>query len=84
MFLLYIDYNNYTDIFNKTSNFLKYHYCSLHQNNINKVIEKNNIRWVTIDTLINCIESKENPISLRGVFYKTIENSIDQIILLNK
>jgi hypothetical protein len=85
MFLLYVDYNNYTDNFNKTSNFLKYHYYSLHQNNnINKVIEKNTIRWVTIDTLMNCIESKQNPISLRGVFYKTIKNCIDQIIILNK
>ena len=26
MFLLYVDYFNYSDSFNKTSNFLKYHY----------------------------------------------------------
>ena len=60
--------NNET--FNKTSNFLKYQFQS---NYLNKIIEKTSIRWVTIDTLLNCIDNtQETPLSLRGVFKNTI------------
>jgi hypothetical protein len=83
MYLVYIDYFNYTDTFMKTCNFLKYHY-SQDKRNISKVIEKTNIRWVSMDTLINCIENKDfqTPISLRGVFFKTIQNSKEQLMFL--
>jgi len=85
MYLIYIDYVNYTDTFNKTLSFFKYHYSSLQQSSqTNKFIEKVNVRWVTLDTLMNCIESKTGPIPLRGVFYKTIENFKHQIISLNR
>ena len=83
MYLIYIDYSNYSESFNKTSNFIKYHY-SADKKSIAKVIEKNSIRWVNMNTVLNCIENKEiTPISLRGVFYKTIENCKDQLAFLS-
>jgi hypothetical protein len=85
MFLLYVDHLNYPESFVKTSNFLKYHYSSTNSSGLNKIIEKSSIRWVTIDTLLNCIDNRDSsPISLRGVFYKTIENFKEQIISVNK
>ncbi len=82
MYLVYIENLNYSESFVKTSNFLKYHYSQNKQNNISKVIEKVSIRWVSMDTLLNCIENKEAPISLRGVFFKTISNCKDQLMFL--
>jgi len=77
MYLVYIDYLNYTDIFNKMITFLRY------QNY--KMIEKTSIRWVSIDTILYCIENKLNkPINLRGVFYNTICNCKEQLQLLIK
>ncbi len=86
MYLLYVEYSNYTETFNKTSKFLRYHYSQCNERyNINKIIEKGSIRWFSIDTLLNCIENKEKgPISLRGVFHKTVESCKDQLIQLNK
>ena len=82
MYLLYVDFSNYSETFNKTSNFLKYQFQS---NYLNKIIEKTSIRWVTIDTLLNCIDNtQETPLSLRGVFKNTIQNCKEQIISLNK
>ena len=81
MYLIYVDYLNYSESFVKTSNFLKYHYAQ-DKRNISKVIEKVSIRWVSMDTLLNCIENKEAPISLRGVFFKTITNCKDQLMFL--
>ena len=81
MFLLYIDYVNHSDTFNKTSNFLKYQFQH-HQ--INKLIEKTSIRWVSIDTLLGCIDNNQGtPLSLRGVFKRTIEDNKEQIVCLN-
>jgi hypothetical protein len=85
MYLLYVENSNYPENFNKTSNFLKYHYSNISTSGLNKIIEKVNIRWVTLDTLLNCIENRDSsPISLRGVFYKTIENFKEEIVVLNK
>ena len=88
MFLLYIDYNNYNDMFNKTANFIKYHYSQNSHDKVNfhKIFEKNTIRWVNINTLINCIENKDfsTPLSLRGVFYKTIQSCISELTTLRK
>ena len=86
MFLLYVDYSNYSETFIKTSNFLKFHYSQNNERyNMNKIIEKNCIRWVSIDTLLNCIENNESTLlKLRGVFYKTIDNCKEQLIQLNK
>ena len=85
MYLLYIDYQNYSESFNKTSNFLKYHYNN-EKRIINKVIEKNTIRWVSMDTILNCMENGQSnsPISLRGVFHNTMLNAREQLQFLIK
>ena len=85
MYLLYIDYQNYSETFNKTSNFLKYHYNN-DKRIINKVIEKNTIRWVSMDTILNCMENGQSnsPISLRGVFHNTMLNAREQLQFLIK
>jgi hypothetical protein len=81
MYFIYIDYTNYSDSFNKTSQFLKYQFDG---RVTSKIIEKVSIRWVSIDTLLNCIENKDytKPISLRGVFYKTITDFKEQLVQL--
>jgi len=90
MYLIYIDFLNYSEIFNKTSNFIKYYHsymCNNENKNINKIIEKNSIRWVSIDTLVYCMENNNissKPLSLRGVFYKTIKKCIGDLIILKK
>jgi hypothetical protein len=90
MYLIYIDFMNYSEIFNKTSNFIKYYHSYMYNNenkNINKIIEKNSIRWVSIDTLVYCMENNNissKPLSLRGVFYKTIKKCIGDLIILKK
>ena len=52
----------------------------------NKVIEKNSIRWVSMDTILNCLENGQSnsPISLRGVFHNTMLNSREQLQFLIK
>ena len=81
MYLIYIEYTNYSDSFNKTANFMKYHY--LHDpRSVSKVIEKTVIRWVSMDTILN--DFINNPITLRGVFYKTILNAKEQLMFLAK
>ena len=65
---------------------MKYHY-SHDQRSVSKVIEKTVIRWVSMDTILNCIENNDfinNPITLRGVFYKTVLNSKEQLMFLTK
>jgi len=83
MYLMYIDYSNYTESFNKTANFLRYQFD---RQEMNKLIEKNTIRWVSMDTILVCIENNQrnSPISLRGVFYSTLVNSRDQFQFLIK
>jgi hypothetical protein len=85
MFLIYIDYSNYSDSFNKTANFMKYHFAQ-DTRAVNKIIEKTVIRWVSMDTILHCVENKDfvnNPITLRGVFYKTISNAKEQLLFLH-
>lgn len=82
MYLMYIDNNNYTDSFNKTAQFLKYQFDP---QEANKIIEKTTIRWVSMDTLLICIENEQhhnNPIRLRGVFFNTLVHSRDQLQFL--
>ncbi len=83
MYLMYIEYFNYSDTFNKTATFLRYQFD---KQEMNKLIEKNTIRWVSMDTLLICIENNQrnSPISLRGVFYSTMANSRDQLQFLIK
>lgn len=83
MYLMYIDYSNYADCFNKTAYFLRYQFD---KQEMNKLIEKNSIRWVSIDTILVCIDTRQRnaPIQLRGVFYNTLLNSLDQLQFLIK
>jgi len=83
MYLIYIDCFNYIECFNKTTQFLKYHF---NRQELNKLIEKNTIRWVSMDTILVCMENgqKDAPINLRGVFYTTMLNSRDQLQFLIK
>jgi len=85
MYIMYIDYYNFTEIFNKTNSFFRYIY-SQDKRYISKIIEKTSIRWFTIDTLLNCIENKNRstPISLRGVFLKTIDSCKEQLQFLGR
>jgi hypothetical protein len=80
---MFVENVNYSETFNKISNFLRYQFD---KQEMNKLIEKNTIRWVSMDTILNCIENKEKntPISLRGVFYTTLVNSRDQLQFLIK
>ena len=80
MYLIYIDYSNYSDTFNKISQFLKYTYSN--DKNMYKMIEKTSIRWVSMDTILNCIENKEVLLSLRGVFYKTMQSCKEELMFL--
>ena len=84
MYLIYIENSNYIDSFNKTANFLRYQY-SQDKRVLNKLIEKVSIRWVSMDTVLNCIENKDlmNPISLRGVFFTTVSNNKEALAFLN-
>ena len=83
MYLMFIDYYNYSEIFNKTAQFLRH---QLHSQEANKLIEKNTIRWVSFDTILVCIENnnRNTPLSLRGVFRTTLYNSREQLQFLIK
>ena len=83
MFLVYVEHLNYSEHFVKISNFIKYQHFN-DTKSLLKIVEKTSMRWVTLDTLISCVENKQkdSPISLRGVFYKTIENCKEHLVLL--
>jgi hypothetical protein len=83
MYLMHIENSNYLESFTKTSQFLRYQFD---KQEMNKLIEKNTMRWVSIDTILLCIENEQQntPIHLRGVFYNTLLNCRDQLqFLLN-
>jgi len=91
MYFMYIDYCNYLEIFNKTSNFIKYinqGNTKFNKNISHKLIEKVSIRWVSIDTILSCIECNgtdiEPPIRLRSVFFKSILLSKSELIGIGK
>jgi 8-oxo-dGTP pyrophosphatase MutT (NUDIX family) len=82
MFMLYIDFKDWNDMFIRTFNFLKYTDAPT------KFFEKTQIRWATLPTLIQTLESKNsndsnNFIALRKVFYDTLLSSKDEIISLD-
>jgi 8-oxo-dGTP pyrophosphatase MutT (NUDIX family) len=81
MYLLYIDFKNYTEIFYKISNFLKYQ-----QFEKNCLFEKVSIRWVNINTLFTCIDTKNEfkQFLLRGVFYNTLNDNKETLTFLCK
>jgi len=83
MFLVYVDNINYSESFNKTAQFLRYQFD---KQEMNKLIEKNCIRWVSMDTVLICIENDQRnaPIRLRGVFYSTMLNCREQLQFLIK
>jgi len=88
MYLLYVDFSNYIETFNKTSNFVKY--ICLNKNTLleHKLIEKVLIRWVSLDTILSCIELSDNsselPIRLRSVFLKSILLCKSELIGIGK
>lgn len=77
-YYMYLLKLNYTDItrtkFLSTKNFLK----NIITNIDKKYIEKNDIRWVSIETIEHSIEGK-SWISLRNVFSSTYKNFKDTI-----
>jgi hypothetical protein len=83
MYPIYIDYLNYNDVFQKMISFLRYQFDN---SMTSKLIEKISIRWVSVDTLLNSIENKNptSPISLRGVFYRTISQFKEKLIFLQR
>jgi hypothetical protein len=88
MYLVYIDYLNYTETFNKTLNFVKYHY-SQEKKMTAKIIEKNGIRWVNMDTLLHCMENEIGSqltqiLPLRPIFLKTLINCKEELMFLIK
>ena len=83
MYCMYVDFLNYSDVFNKVHSFVKYQFDN---KSSLKIIEKINIRWVTVDTLLTCIDNRDHstPISLRGVFYKTICDFKEKLVYFQK
>jgi hypothetical protein len=81
MYLVFIDFLNYSETFNKTSQFLKYQFDT---RITSKLLEKVSIRWVSIDTLLNCIETRQQFIPLRGVFNKTITDFKEDLVQLQR
>ena len=73
MFLYKINYSDeYRDKFHSTRNYIR--------NIIDKKnLEKNDIRWISLETLIHSMENKSF-ITLRNVFLNTIKNNIQEII----
>jgi hypothetical protein len=92
MFLLYIDFIDYLEHFNKVLNFIKYNSNSkniFNRNFLNdsKIIEKVSIRWISFDTIISCIEKRKNTnnagtITLREVFLSTLKICKEQLIII--
>jgi len=73
MYLFRLNYSEeYRNRFHCTKNYMK---------NIldKKNLEKNDIRWISLETLLHSIENKSF-ISLRNVFLNTVKNNIDVII----
>ena len=83
MYPIYIDFLNYNEIFLKMMSFLRYQFDN---STTSRLIEKIAIRWVSVDTLLNNIENKNpsSPISLRGVFYRTICQFKEKLIYLQR
>ena len=82
MYFLYIDFKDWGDIFNRTYNFLKY------SNAPTKIFEKTQIRWISLETIIQAIDNKcnnaeNNFIPLRKVFYDTISNCKEELLSLD-
>ena len=78
MFVVYIDYYNYSEYFFKTSNFMKYHFIN-EKYQLNKIIEKNNIKWFNVESVMNA-----STVPLRNVFKKTLENCKEQLLYIIK
>lgn len=75
MFLLYINYSDeYRTRFNCTKNYLK---TIIKKDNY--FLEKNDIRWISIDTLKHSMDNK-SLITLRNVFLNSFKNNYKSII----
>jgi len=75
MYLVKLSYNNiYRIKFNSTKNFISNTITSIDK----KYLEKNDMRWVSLETIQHSIEDK-SLISLRNVFSATFKNNYDFI-----
>lgn len=87
MFIIYIDYYNYTESFIKTSNFIKYQYNN-ENHQLHRILEKNALKWFNIEFLFNNNHFQNNNTAnsypLRNVFLKTLEHSREQISYIIK
>jgi len=84
MYLVYIDFYNYNEIFLKTSNFMRYHFIN-EKHQINKIIEKNTIRWFNIEYILNYLSNGNNQLfPLRNVFLNTLQISKEQLLYIIK
>ena len=81
MYVSYVPFQDYSDSFTKVFRFLRY-------SNVNsKIIEKTQIRWVTMDTLLSVLESRisgEHAVPLRSVFRDTLNNSKNELLYLSR
>ena len=79
MYLLRVPYTNYRDYFKSTYYFIKY----MNKTNKNidfKFLEKTDIQWISLDTLQKAIHTDNSEYTLRYIFKKNLQNSIDEIV----
>lgn len=71
MLITQIPYKNYKVIFNKTYSFIKYYKIN------KKYLEKVDMKWVSLDTLIEAINEDNDQCILRNVFRSTLLKCIN-------
>jgi hypothetical protein len=79
MYVVRIPYNEiYRHNFHSTLSFLKY--TAGKQNGTKKYLEKNDIQWVSIDTIKNSMVSDLEEYPLRPIFKRTLEGNLQKIV----
>lgn len=73
MLITQIPYKNYKVIFNKTYSFIKYYKIN------KKYLEKVDMKWVSLETLLDCIDDNNDQCILRNVFRSTLQKCIPEI-----
>ena len=79
MYVIHTPYENYEESFNKTFRFLKY------INTSDRVIEKTQIRWVTLNTMLSVLDnSPQNAmLPLRSIFNETLKICREELVYLS-
>lgn len=81
MFLLKINYDESIRLkFSSTRNFLTSMYNIDRKELDKKYIEKNDIRWISMETILYSIDEEKKLVDLRNVFEKTFKNNYGKII----